>query len=105
MGVKAQNVPGMSRFGAVDQGYVWRASNATWVGHVDSKQVRMRSDLSSEKIPVTFMESGKRWLWGEVQMPGTLGRHQVLGVEREGVKGLEVGPVTCVGLYRQSVEE
>lgn len=47
------------------------------------KQVRMRSDLSSGKIPVTFMESGKRWLWGEVQMPGTLGRHQVLGVERE----------------------
>lgn len=39
------------------------------------------------------------------QMPGTLGRHQALGVEREGIKGLEVGPVTCVGLYRRSVEE
>lgn len=57
---------------------------------MDSKQVRMRSDLSSGKIPVRFMESGKRWLWGEGQMPGTSGRHQVLRVER-GDQGTKLG--------------
>lgn len=92
--------------GAVDQGYVWRASNATWVGS------RGLSAGEGEVRPV-FRED-PRQVHGEcremvvgrvVQVPGTLGRHQALGVEKEGIEGLQVGPVTCVGLYRRSVEE